>query len=247
MSENENRLHDRKNIWVQHKCTDCGLRTDKFFCNLSAADRKAIESIKSTKVYEKGTTLFNAGQPATGIFMLCQGRVKLSVCSSDGRVLILGVAAAGEVLGLSAVISGVDHEVTAEAMEISQINYVPADAFNSILRRNPEICLSAVRQLGSNSISAHRTICSLGLSDSVFSRLGKLILSWSGRSHPATGPAKIEISFTHEEIAGMLGTTRETVTRSLGRMRERGLISLRGSEMTIHDQDYLRLSVGDQN
>ena len=176
--------------------------------------------------------------------MLCQGQVKLSTCSSDGKIIILGIAGPGDVLGLSAVVADVECEVTAEVLEICQVNFVPKDAFLNLIKEDPAVCLSAVRQLGSSYQTAHKMICSLGLSESVFVKLGKLLLSWGPPSGNGNGQASVHVPFTHEEIAEMIGTTRETVTRSLRLMRERGLVTLRASELVIHDHDGLRSSVG---
>ena len=240
--------NERQDLQIQHTCGDCGLRSENFFCQLPERELARFEALKVTKAYPKGTLLFIEGQRPAGIYMLCQGQVKLSTCSSDGKIIILGIAGPGDVLGLSAVVADVECEVTAEVLEICQVNFVPKDAFVSLIKQDPAICLSAVRQLGSSYQTAHKMICSLGLSESVFVKLGKLLLSWgppsSNGNGNGNGHASVHVPFTHEEIAEMIGTTRETVTRSLRLMRERGLVTLRASEMVIHDQDALRASVG---
>ncbi|MGB2752874.1 MAG: Crp/Fnr family transcriptional regulator [Pyrinomonadaceae bacterium] len=236
--------NERQDLQIQHTCGDCGLRTENFFCQLPEPELARFEALKVTKAYPKGTLLFIEGQRPAGIYMLCQGQVKLSTCSSDGKIIILGIAGPGDVLGLSAVIADVECEVTAEVLEICQVNFVPKDAFLNLIKEDPAVCLSAVRQLGSSYQTAHKMICSLGLSESVFVKLGKLLLSWGPPSVNGNGHASVHVPFTHEEIAEMIGTTRETVTRSLRLMRERGLVTLRASEMVIHDHDGLRSSVG---
>ncbi len=242
--------NERRALQIQHKCAECSLRTENFFCQLPEAELARFEALKVTKTYPKGTRLFIEGQRPGGIFMLCQGQVKLSTCSSDGKVMILGIAGPGTVLGLSAVVADVECEVTAEVLDLCQVNFVPREAFLDLIKNDPAVCLSAVRQLGSSYQTAHKMICSLGLSESVFVKLGKLLLSWgqpnsNGNGNGSgNGHASVHVPFTHEEIAEMIGTTRETVTRSLRSMRERGLVTLRASQLIIHDHDALRSSVG---
>src|SRR6476660_8284985 len=89
---------------VQHKCTGCDLRRRGFFCDLKPRVLTAFEALKITNTYPKGATLFTEGEDANGVYMLCKGRVKLSAYSSDGKALILRIANAGEILGLSAAI-----------------------------------------------------------------------------------------------------------------------------------------------
>lgn len=184
--------NERQDLQIQHTCGDCGLRTENFFCQLPAAELARFEALKVTKAYPKGTLLFIEGQRPAGIYMLCQGQVKLSTCSSDGKIIILGIAGPGDVLGLSAVIADVECEVTAEVLEICQVNFVPKDAFLNLIKEDPAVCLSAVRQLGSSYQTAHKMICSLGLSESVFVKLGKLLLSWGPPSGNGNGHASDE-------------------------------------------------------
>lgn len=225
---------------AQQSCPDCIVKSREFFCSLVYGDLLELRSITITKAYPKRTTLFAEGQPVNGVFILCRGRVKLSTCSRDGKVIIIGVAGPGEVIGLSALMSGVDHEVTAEVIEFSRINYIPGETFLKYLATHPKACLTAARQLGRNYHEAHQKLCAFGMSQPVLVKLAKLILGWSPAIPPVTLPLKLRNSFTHEEMAEMIGTSRETVTRTLREMRERGLVTIKGSELVIHD--WYRLS-----
>ncbi len=232
------------NLHIQDKCQRCELRVKGFFCQLPEREIELFESMKMTKAYAKGAMLFVEGQPSKGIFMLCQGRVKLSTCSSDGKVIILEIANAGDVLGLSAVLNGTDHETTAEVLDLCQIDYVMADDFLRFLREHPEASLNAARQLSRNYQTAYQQICSLGLSNSVVDKLAKLFLGWSGNGSGVDGRVKLKNSFTHEEIAEMIGTSRETVTRALRYLREHDLITMKGSDLVILDRLRLKNMVG---
>lgn len=244
MSNSTHVSHDRENGRIRPRCFECSVSNSQFFCDLPAADRRELESIKMTRAYPKGSTLFIEGQPAHGVFMLCNGRIKLSTCSRDGRIMIVGVAAPGEVIGLSAVISGIDYEITAEAIEMCYVNFISRDDFLRFLETHPKACLSAARQLGRRYNEAHQKLCAFGMSEPVLVKLAKLILGWSEHISPANSPMRLTNSFTHEEIAEMIGTSRETVTRTLREMRERGLVTLKGSDLVIHDLNSLSMTAG---
>jgi CRP/FNR family transcriptional regulator, cyclic AMP receptor protein len=184
------------------------------------------------------------GQPSAGVYLLCEGRVKLSACSQEGKVIILGIAEPGDILGLSAVMNGLDHETSAEAVEFCRTNYIKSADLMRFLERNPEACLNAAKQLSRNYLTAYQQICSLGLSDSVADKLVKLFLNWSGNGNGPTGRIHLKNLFTHEEMAEMIGTSRETVTRALRYLRERDLITLKGSDLYIHDRQRLRAAIG---
>ncbi|MBK8464759.1 MAG: Crp/Fnr family transcriptional regulator [Chloracidobacterium sp.] len=229
---------------IQEKCNECGLSRKGFFCHLPETDLHAFESIKITRSYPKRTTLFAEGQPAKGVYMLCQGKVKLSTCSPDGKMIILEVAEPGDVLGLSAALNGKDYETTAQVLELCQVNYVKTADLLRFLKTNPEACLNAAHQLSRNYQTAYRQVCSLGLSDSVADKLAKLFLGWSRGGISEGDKVRIKNFFTHEEMAEMIGASRETVTRALKYFRENGLITVRGSELIILDKKLLKAAIG---
>ena len=234
-------VHDLR---IHDKCQECDLNRRGFFCELSTADLHNFESLKVTKAYPKGTMLFVEGQPSDGVYMLCQGKVKLSTCSQNGKIIILEIAEAGDVLGLSAAINGAEYETTAEVLELCQINYVETSNILRFLQSNPGACLNAARQLSRNYQTAYRQVCSLGLSDSVADKLARLFLGWSGNGTGVDGSVSLKIFFTHEEMAEMIGASRETVTRALKYFRENDLITLKGSDLVIHDRQRLKAVIG---
>lgn len=237
-------MNFHNNFMIQHKCSECELRAENFFCNFLQTNIKIFESLKITHAYPKGSTLFMEGQPSNGIYMLCQGRVKLSTCSPDGKVIILHIAEPGEVLGLSSTVSDSIHIATAEVIEPCQVNFVRNEDFLKFLEQNADACLNAVKQLSQNYQTAHLQICSLGLSGSVADKLAKLFLGWCKTSCHEAESIHLKISFTHEEIAEMIGTSRETVTRLLKDFKERHLITRQGSEFIVHDKKKLEATIG---
>jgi CRP/FNR family transcriptional regulator, cyclic AMP receptor protein len=234
-------VHD---LQIQNKCGECDLQNDLSFCRLPSYDLAKLESLKVTRAYPKGSTLFNEGQPSSAVFMLCQGKVKLSTCSPDGKIIILGIAEPGDVLGLSAAISGTEYEATAEVLELCQVNYIRSSDFLHFLKEHPEAALNAAKQLSRNYQTAYVQICSLGLSDSVADKLAKLFLRWSGNGGGSSGQVHLKNFFTHEEIAEMIGTSRETVTRALRYFRENELVTIKGSDLLIHDRKRLKAVIG---
>lgn len=237
-------MKDLKNLKIQYKCLDCKLHTEDFFCRFTRANLQSFEFLKITNAYPKGAILFVEGQPSNGVYMLCQGRVKLSTCSRDGKVIILRVAEAGEVLGLSAAVSDSNYEVTAEVIETCQVNFVRKSDFLRFLQQNAEACFSAMKQLSHKYHKAYFQIRSFGLSNFAADKLAKLLLEWCKENRNGGGSVHLKISYTHEELAEMIGTSRETVTRILKNFRDRNLIALKGSNLIIHDPKKLDAAIG---
>ena len=235
------------NYQKRDRCPGCDFRGNGFFCRLGDKELEFFGSIKVAKDYPKGSMLFTEGQPSNGVFMLCQGQVKISTGSPDGKIIILEIAAAGDLLGLSSAINGEEHGTTAEALELCRVNYISTSDLWRFLRTFPEASLNAARQLSRNYQTAYTQIRSLGLSDSVIDRLAKLFLSWSGNGHGGDGRIRITNNLTHEEIGGMFGTSRETVTRAIRYFRENNIITMKGSDLVILDRQRLKQVVGIRN
>jgi CRP/FNR family transcriptional regulator, cyclic AMP receptor protein len=219
---------------IIESCVTCKSRTERFFCNLSASALQAFEAMRFVTSYPAGSVLFVEGQAPRGISVLCKGRVKLFTCSRDGKSLILKIADPGEVLGLSATISGKPYALTAESIEPCQVNFVKREDFLRFLREHNDACFRAGRELSDNYSAACREVRSLGLSHSAAEKLGRLLLECSSRNGQADKQQpRLKLGFTHEEIAEMIGTSRETVTRLLAELKKRQIIQVKGATLLI--------------
>src|SRR5580704_4244019 len=194
-------------------CLICPVREEHLFCNLSLAAIHKLNEIKSTAVYPKSAMLFIEGQQPRGVFVLCAGKAKLSTSSSEGKTIITKISDPGDVLGLNATISNRPYEVTAEMIEPGQANFIARDALMQFLRQHGEVALRIAEQLSQNYYTAYEEIRTLGLTSSPSEKFAKLLLSWSAKAGSANGSAQVTMTLTHEEIAEMIGTTRETVSR----------------------------------
>jgi CRP/FNR family cyclic AMP-dependent transcriptional regulator len=232
------------NFQIIEDCLKCTFREHRLFCDLSREALIRLQAIKATSVYPKGALLCLEGQPPRGIFVLCTGRAKLSTTSSEGKSMILRIAEPGEVLGLTAVVSGTPYEATVETLEPSQANFISQAEFLRFIPEHPDVGLRVARQLTHNCKCAYGEIRSLGLSNSVPEKLAKLILQWA--EHPLEFASKkshetaIRVTLTQEEIAQLTGTSRETVSRVLGGFRKKGWLRVKGATWTIVNKQALQ-------
>jgi len=224
------------NIDTQHNCEECSFRTERPFCNMADPAVKGLDALKFMAVYPKSSVLFVEGEQPRGVFIVCSGRAKLTTSSSEGKTLIVKIAEAGELLGASASILGTPYEVSAETLEPSQINFIRREDFITYLNQYPEACLHTAQALSEKYHSAQREIRSLGLSQSTSEKLARLFLDWCQRAVAGDITPKgirLKVLLTHEEIAQMIGTTRETVTRLLTDFKRRKLINVKGATFMV--------------
>jgi CRP/FNR family transcriptional regulator, cyclic AMP receptor protein len=228
------------NLEVEYNCAECRVRADRLFCNMSEGAVAALDSVKFTGLYPKGSLLFVEGEEPRGIFILCSGRAKLTTSSTEGKTLIVKIAEQGEVLGASATILGKPYEVSAETIEPSQLNFIKRDDFLKYLNTHAEACLHTAQQLSEKYHSAQREIRSLGLSQTTSEKLARLLLDWCERGgEQTTKGIRLKVLLTHEEIAQMIGTTRETVTRLLSDFKKKKIIDVKGSSMFVISKPQL--------
>jgi CRP/FNR family transcriptional regulator, cyclic AMP receptor protein len=225
-------------------CEYCPARGEGSFCGLQPPTLKAFESIRFTSRYPKGAVLFVEQDAPRGIFVLCKGRVKLTMTSIEGRTMILRMVGPGEVLGLHAVVSGTPYQATAETMEPCQLNFVRRDEFLRFLRDHAEASIQAAKQLSENYQVACTQIRSLGLTHSASAKLAKFLLETSEDGQITKQGMRVRLALTHEEIGQMIGASRETVTRTMAQFKQKQLVAQNGSFVLIQDRAALENCAG---
>jgi CRP/FNR family cyclic AMP-dependent transcriptional regulator len=221
---------------IIESCLSCPHREDRLFCNLPPAAVQRLAGITSPSSYPKGATLFVEGQAPRGVFILCSGRVKLSTCSADGKTLIMRISDTGEVLGLPATITGKPYELTADVIEPTQANFISRQNFLNFLLENGDVGLRVAQQLGEIYHSAITVMRTLSLSHSVAEKLSRFLLELSAGTDSGKVETKFTLTLTHEEIAQMIGTSRETVTRVFGDFKKKQFVQVKGSTLIIKNK-----------
>jgi CRP/FNR family cyclic AMP-dependent transcriptional regulator len=226
-------------------CQACPWRGESFFCDLPAPVLKEFDALTFTNIYPKGAILFSEGETSRGVFQLCHGSVKLSMSSEDGKTLITRIVEQGEVLGLSSAISGTPSRVTAETIAPSQVNFVRREDFLRFIHNSLDASANALRQLATECESGADRVKAMELSQSATGKLAGLLLSWCAeRGRPSDGGLRVQVLMTHDDISHLINTSRETVTRLFRELRDERLISVKGSNLIIHDKRKLERLVG---
>jgi CRP/FNR family transcriptional regulator, cyclic AMP receptor protein len=224
-------------LQVIESCLTCPMMKDRLFCNLPPRALEGLDAISSSATYPKGAILFVEGQVPRGVFVICNGRVKLSAGSADGKSLILRIADPGEVVGLPGTISGKAYEVSAEALEPIQANFIPRDLFLQLLREHGEVALRVAEILSDIYHATYQEVRYLGLSGTAAEKLARFVLDLAVENGKTIGQCdslqRVPLTLTHEEIAQMIGSSRETVTRLFTDFKRKHLLEVHGSTLTI--------------
>ena len=217
---------------------------ERIFCDLPKSVLAELDEISSTSSYARDAILFVEGQEPRGIFVICNGRVKLSTSSSYGKSILVRVAEAGEMVGLPGCISGKPYELTAEALEPLQANFIPREAFLQFLRQRGEVAVRIAEILSQIYQATLSEVRYLGLSTSTAEKLARFLLDLPADATQEKGQFRATLTLTHKEIAEMIGASRETVTRLLASFKRERLVKVRGSTLIIANRAGLEKLLG---
>ena len=226
---------------LAERCLQCDHRTMRLFCNLDEVALQRFDEIGTHVSLPGRATVFGEGEPVNGVFVVCTGQLKLSAASKEGRTMILRIAGPGDVLGLSATLSDIPYEVTAETLEPTQLKHVRRPEFLQFLEAHAEVGRKAAKTIAKEYHAVFLDARRLALSSSAAGKLAQLLLEWANTSACGKPELRFTMALTHEELANMAGTSRETVTRLLNQFERDHLIARRGSSLTIVDSPGLAL------
>ena len=213
--------------------------TDKTFCDLLPAVAEALEQAALTTTYPTGAVLFAEAQSPRGIYIVRRGSVKLSICGSDGRTLILRIVGSGCPLGVASVVSGRPYEATAETQEPSEISFLRQSDLLRLMRVHGDLALWVTQHISQDYASTCREIRDLILSDSASEKLARLLMGWLDENTQSKTPGQVKMALTHEEIGQMIGSSRETVSRLLAGFKKQRIILQSGSTIMIPSRTAL--------
>jgi len=221
------------------ECEACTYRSSRPFCNLSEEALEAFGAIGTKAAFPRGAVIFAEGDRADSVVLLCTGQAKLSCTSRDGKTMILKIAGPGDVLGLGAVVAGTAYELTAQTVEPVQINTIRRKEFLAFLNQYGEASMHAAQALGSEYKTAFMDARLLALATSASSRLARVLIDWARSAANGKAELKFTMALTHEELGNMSGTSRETVTRLLGKFQREKLIEIHGATIRILNPEKL--------
>jgi len=233
-------MHAPYDLEVVEDCMACRMRKEGFFCHFAGSAMEALGKVTYASAYPARAVLFVEGQTPRGVYVLCRGRVKLTMNSAEGKTLIVRIRESGEILGLNATLSGQPYELTAETLELCQIDFIRRDDFLRLMREHPVVAAATIRQLSERYRQACKEIRYLGLSRTATEKVAQFLLESSAHAQETSQGKRFHLGLTHEEISQMIGISRETVTRTLSDFKHKRLILTNGPVVLIRNEPELR-------
>jgi len=184
-------------------------------------------------LHRRGTVLFAEGEPARGVYILLTGRATVSISSSEGRIVMLRMAQAGDVLGLNSVLRNCSYDATVKTIEPCRTDFVSRVELMELMQQSQAGAQAILKVLSRELTELTERAKLLLLPQTVSGRLAKLLLDRTN------GNGSVDRVFTHEEIAQMVCSSRETVTRLLAILNRQQVIRVTPDSILIRDRAAL--------
>lgn len=214
------------------------LRSVPILAGVPESDLVALSRATQERGYPAGKTIVRQDAPGDAMYIVIEGRVKVVLISADGREVILSVLGPGAVFGEMSLLDDEPRSAHVVAMTASRIMTLYRGAFHERLRASPDLSLAMLAALSHRLRRADDRIRALSLLD-VNGRVAHLILQQSTDAGNDTFPRRL----THQNMAELIGASRETVSRTLRHLTDRGVISIARRQVTILDRAALEAAV----
>jgi CRP/FNR family transcriptional regulator len=216
------------------------LRQNPLFRGLEEAELEKIRGIASVHSFRKGTSLFSQGEAASGLYLVISGRVKIYRLSPQGQEYVMRIVGPGETLAEAAVFSGQTYPASAEVLEESSLIYLRKSDFLLLIKESPQLALNMITGLSQLLRQLARQVEDLSLKE-VSARLARFLIEEATQKCPTPDQAlRISLEIKKNLLAGRLGTIGETLSRTLAKMKQKGLIEISGNMITIIDLESLK-------
>jgi CRP/FNR family transcriptional regulator len=205
-------------------------------------DQRYVERLKASRLgrlFRKGTILFQEGENPTGIYVVLEGRAKLSVNSAEGKTLVLGFFGPGTVLGLAAAVLGRSHAATAEIVRPTKVLFIARTDLVRKIRGNATAARQAAELVSEACFFILNKMKAIDLSESAGQRLAGCLLGLLAGNSSSSEEVPINLDLSQETIAQMVGLSRETVSRLLSVFRRKGIVKWTRAGLLVQDRGAL--------
>jgi CRP-like cAMP-binding protein len=220
------------------RCEQCAMRGTSLVADLPDTELDAFRACSSIAIYKSRQVIFHAGAPASGLYFLCHGAVKLYQSDRFGREHTVTVAGPGDVLGELPSNPSEPYSISAATLTDSQLCYLPRQRLEQFIQLQPLVGLRLIGALSTALGVTHKKVRALSFKPAE-SRLAYLLIQLAGTAGSDTGGTRLTLRYSRRQIAEMIGVSTETAIRLLGRLKQKRAISTSQRELVIADAERL--------
>lgn len=216
------------------------LKEIPYFSGISDAELKAIADIMIERTLPRGSLLFMEGEFGEAVHFVMEGKVKIYKTSEDGREHILYIAVPGDIFAEVILFNEVNYPATAEILEQARIAIIRNEDLEKVLKDHPAMAVAIIKVLNKRLIDAQQQVKSLALHNTHGRTAEMLIRLAMEHGSKTENGMELDLVISRQELANMVGTTRETVTRVLMAFKKYKLIEIDKNIIRITQPDKLK-------
>lgn len=222
------------------RCVDCPARTRGAFHCLDDATAKAITLERTSRYYEAHEPVFYEGNPSLAVYCVASGELKLWHANGHGEVQVLGTRTTGDLMGCRAVLAGMPYTLTAQPLRRSLVCTIPRAVFLEAVRNNGRLAFGLLQRMAASTIEVELALAARA-QDTVSQRAARFLLRIASPSECSAGALPVvQNALSRVEMAHLVGTSPETLSRTLHDWALRGLVRLDRTSIELLDPDALR-------
>ncbi|HHY81349.1 MAG TPA: Crp/Fnr family transcriptional regulator [Clostridiales bacterium] len=216
------------------------LKKIPYFSGISDEELKAITDIMIERMYHRGRIIFMEGEFGEAVHFVMEGKVKIYKTSDDGREHILFIAVPGDIFAEVILFNEVNYPATAEVIEDARIALIRNEDLENVLKAHPSMAVAIIKVLNKRLIDAQQQVKSLALHNT-HGRTAEMLMKLAMEHGTQTeGGLELDLNISRQELANMVGTTRETVTRVLMAFKKYKLIDINRNTIRITNPEKLK-------
>jgi len=220
------------------------LKHIRLFEGITPSEMHEMEKITRMEEVKKRQPLYLPGDPSSNVYLLKQGRVKIANTAPSGKEVTFEILEPGEVFGELEVLENTPRSTSAEALDDTLICVIPRKDFDQYLATHPSVTVKLTKLIGLRLRKIQSRVEDLVFRD-VPARLAHLLLELSKTDGvPERQGIRLKVKLTHQEMANLIGCSRETVSTIIGQFRDQGLLQIDGRTIIILDEKELRKVLG---
>lgn len=216
------------------------LRRIPIFSGLDESDLEEINGVTRERWYRKGMVVFCEGEPGDGVFFIRRGKVKITKSSPDGRQYIVHILGPGDVFAEAVLFGDKPYPAAAEVIEDAEIGLVRNDDLERLIERHPGLGIRIIKMMAKRLVEAQERLRDMALEDAFSRTVSYLLCQAQREGKKGEGGIEIDLGLTRNDLASIIGATRETVSRILNDLKKARLISLYDQRVVIRDAEALR-------
>lgn len=200
------------------------------FDELAAEDAKALMDHSVTRSFPKNTVLIHEGDETDSLYVILNGRAKVFASDEDGGEVILNLLGPGEYFGELALVDDAPRSASVVTVEPSKLAIISRAAFREVLAKHPDVAFNLIREMARRIRTLTENVKGLALMD-VYGRIARVLIEMA---EPEGDMKVIGQRLTHQELANMVGSSREMVSRIMKELTNGGYLSVEKNRMLIH-------------